>query len=152
MAKEIRKQTRPDNITGIIRTEYAPADEVLAATATGESSKTLTMKTGGSFARIELRRATLTSTYENGAYRNSLKGTLADWTNLMSVPLRRMAGKKHILRITDAQGRTWGLGTPEEPLRMTYARTCGEDAASEQGTEIEFSNTSTEGTYMTTGS
>lgn len=146
MADEIRKRSRPDMMTGITKVEYADVADIVSTDPAGPERKTLEAREGA-FAAIELKGATMRSALVDGAFENSVKGTLADWDNVMGVSLWQLSCRRFVLRVTDAQGRVWGLGTKEEPLRMSYGKTNGPDPESAQGTAVEFANSSTEGTY-----
>lgn len=150
MAEEIRKSTRPDMMTGITKIEYADAEDITATTPAGPESKTVSARTGA-FAAIDLKNATKESELSDGYFKNSVKGTLADWDNVMGVSLWQLSCRRFVLKVTDAQGRVWGLGTKEEPLRMRYRKTNGPGPETAQGTEVEFHNTSTEGIWTVTG-
>ena len=145
MAEEIRKQQRPDNITGINKVEYLTTEEVESIQPTGPESKEIVAADGTASAEIKLTGATGESVFTEGTFENRVSGVLQDWSNIMGVSLWQLAHKRFVVVVTDAQGRRWGLGTKEEPLRMTYRRTNGDTPAKTQGTEITFSNKSTEG-------
>ena len=147
----MRPQQSTEKIAGIIKLQLIDARKVRIWDIINEKLEECAYHPGTPekpFTDVKAENIKYEGSYEQ-IHNNAITGLFTDWKESEESPTRtlsQLAQKRYIAIFTDARHRTWGVGTPEEPLRLTY-KLSAEGPNESQGVEFSLNNVSSEGIY-----
>lgn len=147
----MRPQQSTEKIAGIIKLQLIDASKVRTWEIVDEKLEAHSYFPGTPekpFTDVKAENIKYEGEYEQ-VHNNTITGLFTDWNESEESPertLSRLAQKRYIAVLTDARHRLWGVGTPEEPLRLTY-KLSADGPGESQGVEFALNNISSDGKY-----
>lgn len=142
----IKPKRSLEKIAGITKLTVIDASDVIVWEVTAEGLES--EQHFGEFTEVKADKLKYTEE-EDGAVKNTITGFFTDWEGdniTITQQLPWLIQKRYIAILTDARGRQWGVGTKDEPLKLTYELDA-EGPAESQGVSFTLSNTSSNGKY-----
>jgi len=137
------------NMTGNQHIFIASTDEIKNITLINFNTKSIDLKQGHTFGKIEAGEIQFSCKEEDGRYIIEIFCRLASTLGKYDTLFTRMKHKRWIVKIIDNNNITWLAGTLQEPLRFRWEH-IGEDKPSKQHCyELFFERQSTEPLYVT---
>lgn len=108
------------NMTGWTGLWFVPVTDVLGVYIHDEKSRSVSLYSGGRFARIECTNIYLSDTAQDGARQLSVTCSYRATPAQADYRLNDMMANRFLLKLRDRNGKLWLAGTQREPLRFGY--------------------------------
>lgn len=108
------------NMTGWTGIWIVPVTDVLGVYIRDERSRSVSLYSGGRFARIECTNIYLSDTAKDGARQLNITCSYRATPAQADYRLNDMMANRYLLKLRDRNGKLWLAGTQREPLRFGY--------------------------------